>query len=83
MLALAGVSRACLCFRVIFQHSDSSSRLIGMQVLGAELVERFEFSLAKDDVYEIQRVPAGMMIPLVRGKWHLGSVIPLCVSAAK
>lgn len=54
-----------------------------MQVLVSELLEKLEFPLSKDNVYELQRVPAGLMIPVVRGKWHLGSVIPLCVNAAK
>ncbi|KAI0715284.1 cytochrome P450 [Earliella scabrosa] len=74
LATFSGGVRACIGWRF---------SLIEMQVLVSELVERFEFSLPKDDVYEIQRVPAGLMIPLVRGKWHLGSIIPLCVSAAK
>ena len=53
-----------------------------MQALVSELVEKFEFSLPKDDVYEIQRTPAGLMVPLARGKWHLGSILPLCVASA-
>lgn len=56
-------------------------RLIEMQALASEILENFEFSLPKDEVYDIQRVPAGLMIPLVRGKWNLGSVVPLCVAA--
>ena len=52
-----------------------------MQALASEILEKFEFSLPKDEVYDIQRVPAGLMIPLIRGKWNLGSVVPLCVAA--
>lgn len=52
-----------------------------MQALASELLEKFEFSLPTDEVYDIQRYPAGLMIPLVRGKYHLGSVVPLSVTA--
>ena len=56
-------------------------RLIEIQALSSELLEKFEFSLPTDEVYDIQRYPAGLMIPLVRGKYHLGSVVPLSVTA--
>ena len=57
-------------------------RLIEMQALTVELLERFELGLPKEE-YEILRVPAGLMIPLVRGKMELGSVMPLHVSLAQ
>ena len=53
-----------------------------MQALAAELLDRFEFGLPKEH-YEIVRVPAGLMIPLVKGKPELGSVMPLRVSLAQ
>ncbi|KAI0721330.1 cytochrome P450 [Cerioporus squamosus] len=72
LASFSGGVRSCIGWRF---------SLIEMQALVSELLEKFEFSLPKDEVYDIQRIPAGMMIPLVRGKWHLGSVIPLCVAA--
>ncbi|KAM5530700.1 hypothetical protein V8D89_015624 [Ganoderma adspersum] len=56
--------------------------LIEMQALAAELLERFEFGLPKEH-YEIVRVPAGLMIPLVKDKLEMGSVMPLSVSLAQ
>ena len=53
-----------------------------MQALAAELLERFEFNLPKEE-YDIMRVPAGVMIPLIRDKPELGSVLPLRVSLAQ
>ena len=53
-----------------------------MQALAAELLERFEFNLTKEE-YDIMRIPAGLMIPLVRDKLELGSVMPLRVSLAQ
>ncbi|RPD64885.1 cytochrome P450 [Lentinus tigrinus ALCF2SS1-7] len=72
LVSFSGGVRSCIGWRFA---------LIEMQALASELLEKFEFSLPKDEVYDIQRLPAGMMIPLVRGKWHLGSVMPLCVTA--
>ncbi|TBU46080.1 cytochrome P450 [Dichomitus squalens] len=53
--------------------------VIEMQALAAELLERFEFGLPEEH-YEIMRVPAGLMIPLVKDKLELGAVMPLRVS---
>ena len=50
-----------------------------MQALAAELLEKFEFGLPEEG-YDIIRAPAGLMVPLVRGKMELGSVMPLRVS---
>ena len=51
-----------------------------MQALTVELLENFEFARPKED-YDIMRLPAGLMIPVVRGKlYELGSVMPLRVS---
>nr|VWO94353.1 Cytochrome P450 monooxygenase CYP52X1 [Ganoderma boninense] len=56
--------------------------LIEMQALAAELLERFEFGLPKEH-YEIVRAPAGLMIPLVKDRLELGSVMPLQVSVSQ
>ena len=54
-------------------------RLIEMQALTAELLENFEFAIP-DDKPEIQRVPAGLMMPMIRNKMHLGTQMPLKIS---
>ncbi|KAI0721329.1 cytochrome P450 [Cerioporus squamosus] len=57
--------------------------LIEMQALTAELLENFEFAPPKED-YDIVRLPAGLMVPVVRGKlYELGSVMPLRVSVVQ
>ena len=56
--------------------------MIEMQALATELLERFEFGLPEEG-YDIIRATAGLMIPLVRGKMELGSVLPLRVSLAE
>lgn len=43
-----------------------------------ELVEKFEFRLVEG--VDIMRVPAGAMIPMVRGRMHEGSQMPLHIS---
>ncbi|KAI0800950.1 cytochrome P450 [Fomes fomentarius] len=68
----AGI-RACIGWRF---------SLIEMQALAAELLERFEFGLPEEK-YDIMRVPAGIMIPLVRDKMNLGIAMPLRVSVAQ
>ncbi len=47
-----------------------------MQVLVATLVEKFRFDLPLDKP-EIQRVPSGVMGPVVRGKMEEGIQLPL------
>lgn len=44
-----------------------------------ELLDNFEFAIP-DDKPEIQRVPAGQMISMVRNKMHLGTQMPLKIS---
>ncbi len=54
--------------------------IIEMQALLAELVENFEYALPKNE-FTIARTAAGtMMVPMIRGKEELGSVMPLRVS---
>ena len=53
-----------------------------MQALAVELLERFEFGLPEEK-YDIIRLPAGLMVPLVRDKMELGTVMPLKVSLAQ
>lgn len=44
-----------------------------------ELLENFEVAIP-DDKPDIQRVPGGLMIPMIRGKPELGSQMPLKVT---
>lgn len=70
-----------ICSHTKLKQVDFSS-LIEMQALSAELLERFEFGLPEEK-YDIMRVPAGIMIPLVRDKMNLGIAMPLRVSVAQ
>ncbi|KAI0756691.1 cytochrome P450 [Daedaleopsis nitida] len=56
--------------------------LIEMQALASELLERFEFGLPEEK-FEVVRVPAGLMIPLVRDRMDLGIAMPLTVSVGQ
>jgi hypothetical protein len=53
--------------------------LLQMHAFLIELVENFVFTLPPGGI-DIQRVPALLMIPMVRGKMHEGTQMPLCVS---
>ena len=53
-----------------------------MQVVAAELLEQFEFSLPKDSPPIVRALGGGVMIPIVQGKEELGAAVPLCVSVA-
>ncbi|RDX48041.1 cytochrome P450 [Lentinus brumalis] len=65
----AGV-RACIGWRF---------SVIEMQAILAETLENFEFALPKEKL-EIIRAPAGpLMVPIIRGKEDLGTVMPLRV----
>ena len=50
-----------------------------MQAILVELIEKFEFQPVEG--VDIMRVPAGAMIPMVRGKMQEGSQMPLYISA--
>lgn len=54
-------------------------RIIEMQAILVELIEKFEFTIPEDKP-EIIRFPAGLMTPLVASEMHLGSQMPLRVS---
>lgn len=49
-----------------------------MQAILTELIENFEF-ISPSGV-EIQRLPAGLMVPMVKGKMSEGTQMPLRVS---
>lgn len=49
--------------------------LIELQAILVEMIENFEFSLPKG--VEILRLPAGIMIPMVKGRMHEGTQMPL------
>jgi hypothetical protein len=65
-------------------HSPFISRahgqrsLLEMQAILVELIENFEFH--EDEKATIQRVPSGLMIPMVNGRMHEGTQLPLKVS---
>lgn len=51
-----------------------------MQAVLAETLENFEFAVPLEK-QDIKRAPAGpIMVPILRGKEELGSVMPLRVS---
>ena len=57
--------------------------LYQMQAVAAELLERFEFALPQDKPHMV-RAPGGpTMLPMVKGKEELGSVLPLRVLIAE
>ncbi|KAK0197860.1 cytochrome P450 [Armillaria mellea] len=57
------------------------SRIMEMQTILANLILHFEFSLP-DGCPEIQRFPGSpVVVPIVKGKAHLGSQLPLRVRA--
>ncbi|KAJ8509305.1 hypothetical protein ONZ45_g8509 [Pleurotus djamor] len=54
--------------------------LLELQALLIELIENFEFRMPKD--VEILRMPAGVMVPMVKGRMHEGTQMPLnCLNA--
>ncbi|KAF4581513.1 hypothetical protein EYR38_002842 [Pleurotus pulmonarius] len=55
--------------------------LIELQALAVEAIEHFKFALPKG--VEIMRLPAGIMVPMVKGKMHEGTQMPLHVSLAE
>lgn len=59
--------------------SQSSFRVLEMQAILTELIETFEFAKPKQGL-DIMRVPAGIMVPMIRGKMHEGVQMPLQVS---
>lgn len=50
-----------------------------MQAILVELIDSFVFAPPDKDI-EIERKPAGIMIPMVKGRMHEGTQMPLRVS---
>ncbi|KAJ3895037.1 cytochrome P450 [Lentinula edodes] len=65
----AGV-RACIGWRFA---------LMELQAILFGLLEKFEFSPGPEGLDDIQRVPAGLMIPMKKGHWMDGIQMPLRV----
>ncbi|KAJ3824937.1 cytochrome P450 [Lentinula raphanica] len=65
----AGV-RACIGWRFA---------LMELQAILFGLLENFEFTPGPDGLDDIQRVPAGLMIPMRKGRWQEGIQMPLHV----
>ncbi|KAJ3987543.1 cytochrome P450 [Lentinula detonsa] len=65
----AGV-RACIGWRFA---------LMELQAILFGLLENFEFSPGPEGLDDIQRVPAGLMIPMKKGHWQDGIQMPLRV----
>ncbi|KZT63987.1 cytochrome P450 [Daedalea quercina L-15889] len=70
LLTFSGGVKACIGWRFT---------VIELQAICVELLENFEFAIP-DDKPDIQRVPGGLMIPMIRGKPQLGSQMPLKVT---
>ena len=48
------------------------------------LVDRFEFSLPpKEEDVQIVRKPLGFMMPMVKGQFNLGALMPLNIRLSK
>ncbi|KAI8975825.1 PAH-inducible cytochrome P450 monooxygenase PC-PAH 4 [Trametes punicea] len=77
LMTFSAGTRACIGWRFA---------IIEMQVLAAELVGAFRFSLPEGveaGKTEVRRAPSGnLMVPLVRGKPELGTALPLRVVLA-
>jgi hypothetical protein len=63
---------------VFFTDFSSFNSILQIHTLLIELIQNFQFD--RPSGVEIQRVPAGMMVSMVRGKIHEGSQMPLSVS---
>lgn len=60
--------------------TDISARsVIEMQAIMFDLIEHFKFTLPEEKL-EVQRLPAGLMGPLVKEKMHEGLYMPLHVT---
>lgn len=56
--------------------------VLEIQAVLVELLENFQFTLP-DIKPDIQRVPAGVTIPMIRNKTQLGSQMPLKITPVK
>ncbi|EPS95008.1 hypothetical protein FOMPIDRAFT_1033095 [Fomitopsis schrenkii] len=70
LLTFGGGNKACLGWRFT---------VLEIQAVLAELLGNFEFTLP-DNKPDIQRVPAGVTIPMIRNKTQLGSQMPLKIT---
>ncbi|KAI0719202.1 cytochrome P450 [Fomitopsis betulina] len=70
LLTFGGGNKACLGWRFT---------VLEIQAVLAVLLGNFEFTLP-DDKPDIQRVPAGVTIPMIRSKTQLGSQMPLKIT---
>lgn len=61
---------------------NASDSLLEVQTILVELLENFEFSIP-DDKPEIMHVPAGLSIPMIKGKMYLGTQMPLKISLVR
>ncbi|KAI0755301.1 cytochrome P450 [Daedaleopsis nitida] len=74
LLSFSAGLRACIGWRFA---------LYQMQAVAAELLEKFEFALPEDKPHMV-RAPGGLtMLPMVKGKEEMGSVLPLRVLVAE
>ncbi|KAJ3870026.1 cytochrome P450 [Lentinula novae-zelandiae] len=73
----AGV-RACIGWRFALVTSPFYM-LMELQAILFGLLEKFEFSPGPEGLDDIQRVPAGLMIPMKKGHWMDGIQMPLRV----
>ncbi|PCH41671.1 cytochrome P450 [Wolfiporia cocos MD-104 SS10] len=70
LMAFGGGRKACLGWRfAVFE----------IQTFLVEIIENFKFAIPADKP-DIQRVPAGVMIPMIRGKMVHGSQMPLHIT---
>ncbi|TFY57340.1 hypothetical protein EVJ58_g7078 [Rhodofomes roseus] len=67
LLTFGGGNKSCLGWRFT---------VLEVQAVLVDLIENFEFELP-DEKPDIQRVPAGVTIPIIRNNMHLGSQMPL------
>ncbi|CCM03243.1 uncharacterized protein FIBRA_05368 [Fibroporia radiculosa] len=67
LMSFGSGSKACLGWRFA---------VIELQSLLVDLIENFEIDIPAEKP-DIQRVPAGVMIPMIRNQMRLGSQMPL------
>jgi len=72
LLSFSAGVRSCIGWR--FAIMELQAILFG-------LLENFEFAPPPEGLDNIQRVPAGLMIPMIKNNWHKGVQMPLHVKA--
>ncbi|KAK0475178.1 cytochrome P450 [Armillaria novae-zelandiae] len=74
-----GVYANLMSFISVYSNCSMKYRIMEMQTIIANLILHFEFSLPEGDA-EILRFPSSpAVVPIVKGKAHLGSQLPLRV----